>query len=1136
MSLHDKYFKPTNWSIDNKTTIYIFTFIVTIAGLMIYNRLPKEQFPDIVIPTIYIGTIYPGTSPEDIENLITKPIEKQLKTVKGVKKIKSNSIGDFSAVTVEFNTGIDVPIAKQRVKDAVDKADLPDDLDKDPVIQEIEFSEIPIMQINLSGNYSLQKLKKYAEVLQDEIEAMPEINRVDIIGALNREIQINVDLYRMQAAGFTFRDIEGAVAAENVNISGGELNVNNVRRTLRIRGEYKNIEEIRNIVVRSALGATMRIRDFAEVTDAFADRQDFARLDNKAVITLSVIKRGGENLLSASDKINELCKKLQETKFPEGLKITITGDQSERTRITLNDLINSVILGFIFVVLVLMFFMGATNAIFVGLAVPLSVLIAFLFMPTLDYSLNIIVMFSFLLGLGIVVDDAIVVIENTHRILNQHKDISVAQAAKLAAGEVFFPVLSGTLTNLAPFFPLLFWPGIVGEFMKFLPVTLILTLSASLFVAFIMNPVFAVSFMKRDEELEAEKQKGFKRLLPTFIVLVVLSIVGYSMGRLYGNLFLTFTVLFLLYHFVISHMIAFFQNRILPAFMHKYRSLIAFVIKGFRPHLFLAGTVVMFIVTIIIFIASNPKVEFFPSSEPNFVYVYNVMPIGTDATVTDSVTKIIESRVYKVLGENNPYVKSVISNVGIGAGDPQNPDRVVAPHKSKVTVAFVEFEKRLGVSTKAILSQIRQELVGIPGTEISVEQERNGPPTGKPVAIEIAGEDFNVLEKLTKQLKNEIAKAGIKGIEELKSDLKLNKPEIIIDVDRVKASQLGISTAQIALEMRNALYGKEISKFRENKDEYPIILRLKEKDRDELEKLLNLTISYRDMVMGGAFRQIPLSSVVKVRYESTYSAINRKNQERVVTLSSNVLEGYNANEINQQIQRVVNRMDLPTGYVIRLGGEQEDQKETSDFLGIAFLLALGIIFMVLVTQFNSVSKPFIIFATVGLSLIGVFLGFTITRMTFSIVMTGVGIIALAGIVVKNGIIMIEFIDELKKRGYGLRDAIVNAAAIRLTPVLLTASATVLGLIPLAIGLNINFVSLFEHGDPEFFLGGDSVAFWGPLAWTIVFGLTFATFLTLVIVPCMYWIVERFKIRLSGKNVEQSIKGTIQVAEGEMVEY
>jgi len=1115
--MNHKELKATSWSIDNKTTIYLFTLLVSIAGIITYFNLPKERFPDIVIPKIFISTIYPGTSPSDIETLITKPLEKQLKSVKGVKKITSQSIQDASIIVVEFQSGVEVPLAKTRTKDAVDKAktDLPNDLDKDPGIQEVDLNEQPIMNINLAGDYPQEKLKKYAEDFQDRIEALPQITRVDIIGALDREIQVNVDMYRLQAAGFAFSDIEQAIGYQNVNISGGDLNVNGVRRTLRVAGEFKSVEELRNVVIRNMRGNAVKLSEVAQINDAFAERLNYARLDNKPVISLNVIKRGGENLIEASDKIEEIVAEMRKDKLPAGLKLTITGDQSEETRTTLNDLINSVIIGFVFVVLVLMFFMGTTNAIFVGLSVPISMLLAFLFMPQLDFTLNMIVLFSFLLALGIVVDDAIVVIENTHRIFHHHPKDGVAKAAKMAAGEVFIPVLSGTLTTIAPFFPLLFWPGIVGEFMFFLPVTLIITLFASLFVAFIINPVFAVSFMKSNEETHA-KSKGFREHVKPVIIMGVLAIIGYLMNFGLGNFMVFCLGLYFLNHYVLNRMILGFQEKVLPPFMNGYRNVLRWVIVGKRPAIFIIGSFLLLVGVGFLFKIAGPKIDFFPKSDPKFVFVYNQMPIGTDAKITDSITRVMENRVYEVIGKNNPIVKSVISNVGIGAGDPQNPDRVVTPHKSKITIAFVEFQHRGGKSTAEILEKIRAKMVGIPGAEVSVEQESGGPPVGKPINIEISGEEFSVLTRLSNDLKNRIQQKGIKGIEELRSDLQLNKPELVVDIDKEKAQRMGITTAAIGMQVRTALYGKEVSRYREAKDDYPIMVRYNETDRGSMDNLLAMTITYMDMASGG-LRSIPLSAVASVRYATNYSSINRRDQNRVVTLSSNLMNGYTANDIIAQIQELVRDMKVDEGYNIRFTGEQEDQAETSNFLGFAFGAAMMLILMILVAQFNSISKPLIILFTVVLSLIGVLLGFIIFKMNFSIVLTGVGIIALAGIVVKNGILLIEFTDELRSRGYPLREAIVEAGATRLTPVILTASAAVLGLIPLAVGVNIDFASLFTTGDPKFFVGGDSASFWGPLAWAIIYGLTFCTFLTLVIVPAQYWAAERIKAFVKGKE-------------------
>lgn len=1119
----NKEFGFTSWCINNKTAVYIFTIIVTLMGYSTFNSLPKEQFPDIVVPTIYISTIHPGTTPSDVENLITKPIEKQVKAVSGVKKVTSSSIQDFSAVIVEFNTDVDPDVAKQKVSDAVDKAksDLPNDLKNDPVVQEIAFSEFPIMQVNVAGNYDLFQLKDYADDIKDEIESLKEITRVDIIGAPTKEIHIDLDLYKMQSAGITFGDIESTIAQENVNISGGEIRVGDLRRGIRVIGEFISADQIKDLTVKNAYGNYVYIRDIADVVVSQKEKQDFARLDNKAVISLNVIKRAGQNLISASENINEKIETLKKTKLPSNIDIQITGDQADFTSNQLNELINSVIIGFILVVLILMFFMGVQQAIFVGLAVPLSSLLAILIMPSLGFTLNVVVLFSFLLALGIVVDDAIVVIENTHRIFHQNK-YDLKTSAKYAAGEVIIPVFAGTLTTIAPFFPLLFWPGIIGEFMKFMPITLILTLFASLFVAFVINPVFAVDFMTNDEQ--NAKRKPFKKsMLKPIIYLSIIALAGYVLGSVaLGNLALFVVLSMLLYYFVFDPAIRKFQKSFIPSFMAKYKSLINVVIKGNNPIKLMVGMVVLFIITIFIFAARAPKVDFFPQGEPNFTYVYIKLPIGTDANVTDSITKVIEERVNNAIKPSRPMVKSIITNIGIGAGDPTNPDRTTTPHKGKITVAYKQFSQREGLSSTEAMEAIRKAMPKIPGCEITVDKDQGGPPQGKPISIEIAGEEFDSLVAISQRLTRTINLSGIEGIEDLKSDLILNKPEIIVNLDREKAMRQGVSTVTAAMAIRTAVYGKDISKFRESDKESDIVIKLKDEYKKKPQDIMNLLIAFRDM-NSGQFKQIPISAIANVGFSNTYSGINRKNQKRIVTLSSNVLTNYNANDINADIRDLLSNINLSEGYSINLSGAQEDQAETASFLGFAMMSALGLVFLILVTQFNSTSKPFIIFITIFLSLIGVLLGFSISGQSMSIVMTGVGVIALAGIVVKNGIILIEFTDELLMRGYKTRNAISEAASTRLTPVILTAATTVLGLVPLAIGLNVNFITLFTKLDPEFFLGGDSVAFWGPLAWTIIYGLTFSSFLTLVVVPALYIMMYKLKLKIKRYRFHNKIK-------------
>lgn len=1117
----NKEFKPSSWSVDNKTSIYILTVIITLAGLFSYNSLPKEQFPEVKFPSILITTVYPGTSPNDMEQLVTKQLEKQVATLSGVKKIKSNSVQDFSVINVEFNTDQDVDLSLQRVKDAVSKAknDLPDNLPQDPQVTDIDASQFPIMQVHISGDLPLDKMKKYADLVQDDIEGLREITEARMSGQLEREIQINVDMYRAEVANITFADINAAIAYENMTISGGLVDMDGLKRSISVKGQYKDAKKLGDIVVRGQTGAVVYLKDIAEIKDGFKEKESYARLEHKNVITLNVIKKSGENLIEAAEKIAAITQRYQKEVFPEGVKVTITGDQSEETKTTLHDLINTIIIGFILVTVILMFFMGTTNAIFVAMSVPLSCAVAFLVFPVIGFKLNFIVLFSFLLALGIVVDDAIVVVENTHRIFGNGK-VPIKRAAKLAAGEVFLPVLSGTLTTLAPFIPLAFWQGIIGKFMFFLPITLIVTLLASLVVAYIINPVFAVDFMKTHEEEEAAR-KNKRSFKITSVIFAAIALLFYLAGNFgMGNFILTMYVLYTLNRFVFWKWIKAFQEKAWPKVQDFYKNFIAWSLEKGRPIWMLAGTVGLFIFTFVLTAIVQPSVVFFPKSDPNFIYAYITLPTGTSAEYTDSITQIVENRVYKVMGDKNPLVESIISNVAIGANDPSQFEYnfSATPHLGKVTVAFVEFAKRDGKSTKDYLDKIRTATQGIPGAEIIVDQESGGPPTGKPIAVDINGDDIDQLVAVGADMKRYLDSLAIPGVEELKSDVQATKPEIVVEVDRERANREGISTAQIGMQLRNAIFGlDEPSKLKDANDEYPIQIRYRQDQRNNINALMNLKIIFRDMNMGGMIRQIPLSSVASIRYGNTFGGIKRYNEKPIITLSSNVLTGYNANEIVGKIDAALKQYPVPAGINVKMGGEQEEQAETGAFLGGALMVSLGLIFLILVTQFNSLSKPIIILSEIVLSLIGVFLGFSIFNMEISIIMTGVGIIALAGIVVRNGILLVEFTEILLKQGMPLKEAIIEAGRTRMTPVLLTATATMLGLVPLAVGLNIDFVKLFETGNPHIFFGGDSVAFWGPLSWTMIFGLGFATFLTLILVPLMLFLVESLKAKMGIKS-------------------
>jgi multidrug efflux pump subunit AcrB len=1124
-----KEFKPTSWAVNNKTAIYIIAIIISAFGYIKFNTMPKEQFPDVVVPTISITTVYVGNSPKDIENLVTRPIEKQLKGISGAKvnKITSRSQADFSLIVVEFDTDIKTEIAKQKVKDAVDKAqtDLPNDLTQLPNVQEFSISEIPIMYVNLSGDYDGIKLKQYADKLQDRFEQLSEVTRAEIVGAPEREIQINVDPYAMQQARISFTDISNAINYENRDITGGLIPVGEMQRTLRVRGQFASAADMNNIVVRSsARGSTVYLRDIAELIDTIHETESFARLDGKNVITLNIVKRSGENLINTADKIKDIIGQMQKTEeLPKNLKVVITGDQSKSTKTSFKDLVNTIVIGFILVLLILMFFMGVTNAFFVALSVPLSVFVAFMFLPIAnqivgtDVTLNFIVLFALLFGLGIIVDDAIVVIENTHRIYRNGK-VPIIRSAKEAAGEVFIPVMAGTATTLAPFFPLLFWKGIIGKFMIYLPTMLILTLAASLVVAFIFNPVFAVSFMK-PEGREYEKPKSEIWRNPLLYVFFGFGLLLHLFGwHGVANFLLLLSLLMIFNRYVLRDIIHVFQERILPGLMNRYEKLLRWILIGKRPVWALVALFVLFPVSLGLIVLRGNPTTFFPSGDPNFVYVYLKMPVGTDIKYTDSITRILEKRVLKVLEKDLPgapgsIVESVISNVAISANSPRDNNRSTQPNLGRIQVSFVEYEKRHGKATMPYKDEIRKVVQGIPGTSIEVAQEDAGPPTDPPVNIEIIGDEFDEIAGVATRLQNYLDTNRIPGIENLKMDVDLTNPEISVVVDRQKAMMEGITTGQIGSEIRTAVFGKEVSKLKDAEDEYKIQLRYKDLQRNNLTDIMSMRITFMDMNTMQV-KSIPLSAVASVDYTTTAGAIGRKNVKRTIQLQSNVTDPSLTNKINKELDGKIRdfkaKSKVPADVTIKLSGQSEQEAETQTFLGTSLIIALGIIFLILVLQFNSMSKPFIVLTEIFFSVIGVLLGYAITGMTLATIMTGVGVIGLAGIVIKNGILLIEFTDELRGRGFKTREAAIQAGRIRIIPVMLTAIATILGLLPLAVGFNIDFIELFQHLNPHIFFGGDSVVFWGPLSWTIIFGLIFAFFLTLVMVPAMYLIAERLR--------------------------
>ena len=1074
-----KEFKLSSWAISNRMTVSVITFIIVLSGLLSYIGMARENFPEIIIPQIYVATPYPGNSALDVEKLITKRLEKEINSITGVDKITSNSIQGYSSIVVEFSFDFTPAEALQKVKDKVDVAmadpDFPKDLPSEPSVSEMNFSErIPIMNINLSGEFSMDQLKEYAEYLEDEIEEFPEISSVDIRGVQEKELEIAVDLYKMEASKISFTDIENAVAFENMSVSGGDILENGIRRTVRILGEFKDPLAIRDIIIKQEKGNIVYLRDIADVEFKEQEKESFAREYLQPVVMLDVKKRGGQNLLEASTKIDALLEDAAANVFPQNLVISKTNDQSNDTRTMVSDLENSIVLGIILVVTVLYFFLGFRNALFVGIAIPLSMFLSFSILSFMGVTLNTMVLFSLVIALGMLVDNGIVVVENVYRLMDE--GYPRIKAAKLGVGEVAMPIIASTATTLAAFLPLILWEGIMGEFMKWLPITLIIVLSSSLFVALIINPMLISVYMKVIPKKESK--------VP-----------------------------------------------FISKLENLYERFLSYALKGKKPGSILAGTFGLLILAVALMATFPPKILFFPNTDAKQIFVFIEYPIGTDIEETNLISMEIEKDIedylkkYEVNGKNF-LITSVIGQVGEGTSDPsRGQEGGKSPNKARITIDFVKYQDRQGVNTETVLKDIRNLLQGYPGVRIVVDKPADGPPTGAPINIEVKGDDYDLILDTANRLKSFINNSNIGGIEELKLDIDQGKPELLVSVDRQKARRLGISTGQIGANLRTALYGKEISTFKNKDDDYPINLRLKDEIRYNKSALLDQKITFRNQ-SDGQIKQVPISAVATTENQSSFSAIKRIDLARVVTIYSNVLNDYNPTEVNNKIRDIAKKFEVPKNISITFTGEQEKQAEEMAFLSRALLIAVLLIFLILVAQFNSATTPIIISISVFLSLIGVLFGLLIFRMDFVILMTMIGIISLAGIVVNNAIVLIDYTNLTiirKRRELQLEDTdkltpsllvecVVEAGRTRLRPVLLTAITTILGLLPLALGININFRALITQLNPNFYIGGENVAFWGPMGWAIIFGLSFATFLTLVVVPILFYLINKLKTK------------------------
>ena len=1133
-----KEFLPSSWAIDHKTVIYVIMAIFFFLGIRSYNIMPRESFPEISDTRVFVSAVFPGNTAEDVERLIVDPLEEALKGVQNLVDITSTSEEDFAVVKLEFDEDIAVDLAKQRTKDLVDGvvsgADWPtyNNAKVEPSVFEMDFSELmPILSISMVGDYPIEQMKDFAGYLEEKIEQFPEVKSVDIRGIEAFEVEVAVDVHKMTAAKISFNDIINAINNENTTISAGNIIEGGQRRSLRIIGEVEDPQELKKIVVKSEKGASY-IGDLATITFKEKDLTSYARSFGEKVVLLHVKKRGGKNLIEASKKIQNLISEISENLLPKDLNLSISNDQSSITLNQVNDLVNNIIFGVILVVLVLMFFLGFRNALFVGFAIPMSMFMSFMILSFMGYTMNTMVLFGLVMGLGMLVDNGIVVVENVYRLMEK-EGMDRVDAAKAGIGEIASPIIVSTATTIAAFVPLGAWPGLMGEFMIYFPITLSVVLGSSLIVALFFNSMLVSRYMEIDEH-EISK-KSLYRVSLILGGLGVLLLFNSGVIRGLGTLMICITLLLWVYKYFIKKLASQFKMIFLPNLEKAYSNFLSKALKGYRPIGFLTGTFLLLFSSFILFGVFPPKIEFFPENQPLQIFTYLEYPQGTDIEKTNDITKKIEHDIDKIISQNkynkqsyNFLVEDFGAQVGSGAGNPEIDGGVTneMPHKGKITLTMREFKFRNGLSSENLRSEIQKELKGkYPGVSISVEKDANGPPVGYPINIEISGRNYEKLIETAKQMKFFLNNENIPGVEELKVDVNKNKPGAKLIINREKAGELGITTNMVGRQLRASLFGAKAGIYKKDGKDYEINVRLKNDQRYDNNALFNQFITFRDQ-SSGKIKEIPIAALVSTKNNASFSAIKHRKTVRMVTLYSDVLAGYNANEVMANVKSALMNYNLDLGVEFKFTGEIEEQDKNMNFLSNALLAALALIMLLLVFQFNSISKPIIILISIFLSFTGVFMGITLFQMPFVILMTMMGIISLAGIVVNNGVVLLDYTQLLidrKKNEIGISKeemldnddtivAVIQGGTARLRPVILTAITTILGLIPLSIGLNIDFFSLFSNWNSNIYIGGDNVIFWGPLAKTVIFGLTFATFLTLIIVPATFLITYQLKTK------------------------
>ncbi|PAB59879.1 efflux RND transporter permease subunit [Anaeromicrobium sediminis] len=1068
----------SNFFVERYRVVYLILIGLLLLGGTAYIGLPRERAPEIELPYVNIMTTYVGASPNEIENLITDEIETKINGLEDIKEITSTSQNSVSSITIEYEIGTDVDKKIQDINNEISKmkSELPEDSD-DPIVRKYDIGKSPIMKLNISGDYDLVTLKNIAEDIKDEIEKIDGIQEVDLTGGLDREIHIYIDEGKLKTYNLTTGDIKNAISSSNVDFPGGDIELDDTNYNIRTVGSFEEIEEIENTVIMTKDNVPVKLKDVAEVKDTFEDVESYAQMFERGMsdenettntIKLSVKREDDGDIIGPCNEIIALIEGGKGILYPSDVFVSVANNQAVDVQDSLNDVVSNAVSGLLVVIIVLFLFIGLRESIIVSFVIPLSLLCSFILMKNTDMTFNGVSVLALILALGMLVDNAIVIMENIDRIRDEGYDVKTA--SKVATNQVAPAVMASTLTTMAAFLPMAMMGGIMGQFMKVIPIVVMFSIGSSFIVSLVITPVLCsklLSKYKKDEKKVSPKIKKLNNILAVVFVFI-LSMYAFSIDGKIAIITVVLAIIFAGAMFIKRFKMKENTSHEDMAVIKKYSKFMDSVLSSKKKRiLVLACAFGVFVASLSTIPMGLLKIKLLPDTDSTTFTIKIETPPGYLLEETGEVVKTVEDLLYKY-----EEVDNFVSSLGSDS------------NKAEIDVNLVESDERERTSNE-IAAQVRNEIIDIPGAKITIEKQQNGPPTGKPISIELRGDDLDSIEKVASDFKNIVE--NIKGTQEVFTTLEGGRPELQIEVNKEKAATLGLSVTDVSMQIRNTIQGIKVSELKQNNEETDILIK---NYKDEFKTLRDLEKIY---ITSNKGEKVPFTTVASIKEDIGLSKIEHDDLDRIVTVEGEV-EGITSGEVIRQFKKEITDYPLPKGVTVSYGGETQETQESFTELAIDLVIAVLLVFIILAVQFNSLSQPLVILASVPLAVIGVMMGLIITNNNFG--MYGfMGLVSLVGIAVNDAIVLVDYTNYLRNSGHSLVDAIREAGKTRFMPVFATSITTIGGILPLAI----------------------KNAEYGEMGYALIFGLVASTVLTLVIIPIVYSLLEEFKLYRSNKK-------------------